>query len=116
MVEGQSPGLRELRGSRPLSLPQPPGAAAGKGSPAREEGVLLAPGLPGAGLRGHSLPRAAPLQSLNGRTIRGRGGGATPREGKRFPHIPSQNSGRNQVQLHSFVSLHYFVELKLLPK
>lgn len=107
MVGGQRRLVsRELRESRPRPLPQP----AREAQPQRRGSCGARP--------------PAPRVCWTARTIRGRP--APPphcAEGVRQPerasdlptHLSSQNSGRNQVQLRSFTSLHYFVELKLPP-
>lgn len=69
-MAGRQRSPRRLSGDARESRPPAPACSLlgrqGKPLP-REEGVVLAPGQRGAGLKWQSLQLAAPLQSLNGK-------------------------------------------------
>lgn len=81
-----------------------------------EEGVFLASGQPPSGCTSAIAEQEGQLEVAQLHPCTAQMGFPTPREVKQITHRSNQKSGRNQVQLHSFISLHYFLELKLLPK
>lgn len=81
-----------------------------------EEGVFLASGQPPSGCTSAIAEQEGQLEVAQLHPCTAQMGSPTPREVKQITHRSNQKSGRNQVQLHSVISLHYFLELKLLPK